>query len=73
MLHEIEGYRHEDISQLLGISSGASKSQLHKARLRLCTALGAPRWSMRKKLITMRVPLNGNGHRASPRRAEKVM
>jgi RNA polymerase sigma-70 factor (ECF subfamily) len=47
-LHEIEGYRHEDISHLLGITSGASKSQLHKARLRLSIALGAPKWPLGK-------------------------
>lgn len=42
MLHDLQGYRHEDISQLLGITSGASRSQLHKARLKLRIAL-APR------------------------------
>jgi RNA polymerase sigma-70 factor (ECF subfamily) len=72
MMHEIEGYRHEDISNLLGISSGASKSQLHKARLRLCTALGAPRWSARKKLTGMRVTA-ADSRRGSRRLTEKVM
>ena len=40
MLHDLHGYRHEDISQLLGITSGASRSQLHKARVKLRIALG---------------------------------
>jgi RNA polymerase sigma-70 factor (ECF subfamily) len=40
-LHEIEGYCHRDISHLMGITSRVSKSQLHKARLRLSTAFGA--------------------------------
>jgi len=34
-LHDIEGYEHEEISDMLGISVGTSKSQLHKARMRL--------------------------------------
>jgi RNA polymerase sigma-70 factor (ECF subfamily) len=42
MLHDLHGYRHEDISHLLGITSGASRSQLHKARVKLRLALGAP-------------------------------
>jgi RNA polymerase sigma-70 factor (ECF subfamily) len=41
MLHDLEGYRHGDISHLLGITSGASRSQLHKARAKLRLALGA--------------------------------
>ncbi|MBZ5532355.1 MAG: sigma-70 family RNA polymerase sigma factor [Acidobacteriia bacterium] len=40
MLHDVHGYRHEDISHLLGITSGASRSQLHKARVKLRVALG---------------------------------
>jgi RNA polymerase sigma-70 factor (ECF subfamily) len=32
VLHDVEGYRHEEIGTLLGISSGTSKSQLHRAR-----------------------------------------
>ena len=32
VLHDVEGYRHEDISGLLGIASGTSKSQLSRAR-----------------------------------------
>lgn len=32
VLHDVEGYRHEEIGTLLGVSSGTSKSQLHRAR-----------------------------------------
>jgi RNA polymerase sigma-70 factor (ECF subfamily) len=35
LLHDLEGYRHDEIAKILGISEGTSKSQLHKARLRL--------------------------------------
>ncbi|HMA42166.1 MAG TPA: RNA polymerase sigma factor [Gemmatimonadales bacterium] len=35
LLHDVEGYRHEEIAQLLGIVPGTSKSQLHHARMAL--------------------------------------
>jgi len=35
VLHDIEGYEHYEISDMLGIAEGTSKSQLHKARLKL--------------------------------------
>ncbi len=39
ILHDVEGYEHEEIARLLGCAAGTSKSQLHKARLRLRTLL----------------------------------
>ena len=35
VLHDVEGYEHEEVARLMGISVGTSKSQLHKARLKL--------------------------------------
>jgi RNA polymerase sigma-70 factor (ECF subfamily) len=35
ILHDVEGYEHHEIAAILGCSSGNSKSQLYKARLRL--------------------------------------
>ena len=35
VLHDVEGYEHEEIAKMLGISVGTSKSQLHRARLNL--------------------------------------
>lgn len=35
VLHDVEGYEHNEIAELLGCSIGNSKSQLHKARARL--------------------------------------
>ena len=32
VLHEIEGYRHDEIADLLGMAVGTSKAQLHRAR-----------------------------------------
>jgi RNA polymerase sigma-70 factor, ECF subfamily len=35
VLHDIEGFEHNEIAQIVGCSIGNSKSQLHKARLKL--------------------------------------
>src|SRR5580693_6068493 len=35
VLHDIQGYEHHEIAGILGRSIGVSKSQLHKARMRL--------------------------------------
>ena len=34
-LHDVEGYEHKEIAKMIGCSVGNSKSQLHKARLKL--------------------------------------
>jgi RNA polymerase sigma-70 factor (ECF subfamily) len=39
LLHDVEGYTHEEIAERLGITSGGSKSQLFKARAKLRTLL----------------------------------
>lgn len=35
ILHDVEGYEHTEIARIRGISVGTSKSQLHKARMKL--------------------------------------
>lgn len=35
ILHDVEGYEHQQIGQMLGCAIGTSKSQLHKARMKL--------------------------------------
>jgi RNA polymerase sigma-70 factor (ECF subfamily) len=35
VLHDVEGYEHNEIAELVGCSIGNSKSQLHKARMKL--------------------------------------
>ena len=35
LLHDVEGLEHKEVSDVLGIAEGTSKSQVHKARLRL--------------------------------------
>jgi RNA polymerase sigma-70 factor (ECF subfamily) len=35
VLHDVEGYKHEEIAGMLGITAGTSKAQLHRARMAL--------------------------------------
>ena len=35
ILHDVEGYTHEEIGNVLGVSTGTSKSQLFKARAKM--------------------------------------
>lgn len=39
VLHDVEGFTHEEIGVQLGITPGGSKAQLHRARMLLRTAL----------------------------------
>ena len=39
VLHDVEGFTHEEIGEQMGITSGGSKAQLHRARMLLRTAL----------------------------------
>lgn len=41
VLYEVEGYPHAEIAELMGISLGTSKSQLHRARMMLREHLSA--------------------------------
>ena len=43
VLHDVEGYEHNEIAEMVGCSIGNSKSQLHKARLKLRELLKANR------------------------------
>ena len=35
VLHDVEGMKHDEIADMLGVTVGTSKSQLHKARARM--------------------------------------
>jgi len=53
ILHDVEGYEHHEIAEILGCSAGNSKSQLYKARLRLRESLQeALRSDAREKRIS---------------------
>lgn len=40
VLHDIEGYKHEEIARMNGIAVGTAKAQLHRARKLLREAIG---------------------------------
>ena len=40
VLHDVEGYKHREIASMLGIASGTSKRQLHRARMLMRRHLG---------------------------------
>jgi RNA polymerase sigma-70 factor, ECF subfamily len=39
LLHDVQGLEHREVGEALGIAEGTSKSQVHKARLRLRSLL----------------------------------
>jgi RNA polymerase sigma-70 factor, ECF subfamily len=41
VLHDVEGFTHEEIGAMLGIAAGTSKSQLFKARAKMRELLGS--------------------------------
>jgi len=43
LLHDVEGFDHVEVGRILGIAEGTSKSQVHKARLRIRQYLGRQR------------------------------
>jgi RNA polymerase sigma-70 factor (ECF subfamily) len=47
VLHDIEGYKHEEIGRMLGVTTGTSKAQLHRARLLLRRGLSKGEGSAR--------------------------
>jgi RNA polymerase sigma factor (sigma-70 family) len=38
-LYDVQGYKHEEIAEMLGVTTGATKAQLHRARMLLREAL----------------------------------
>lgn len=61
VLHDIQGYDHREIAKMYGHSTGNSKSQLHKARLRLRSLLSCMpqnRGSQDARLQPVRMNLN---------------
>jgi RNA polymerase sigma-70 factor (ECF subfamily) len=49
VLHDVEGYEHNEIAEIVGCSVGNSKSQLHKARLKLRELLKTSRAEKARK------------------------
>ena len=57
VLHDVEGYEHNEIAEIMNCSVGNSKSQLHKARMKL------------RQILRSRRPANAAAHAASARDA----
>ena len=58
ILHDVEGYEHEQIGKMLGCAVGTSKSQLHKARLKLRRLLtGRQKTHQRRARLTPHLKL----------------
>jgi RNA polymerase sigma-70 factor (ECF subfamily) len=57
ILHDVAGYEHEQIGQILGCAAGTSKSQLHKARLKLRQLLTKQTSSQLSKQVSRAQPL----------------
>lgn len=71
LLHDVEGYRHEEISAIIGCTVGNSKSQLHKARMRLREILSNPMCRLKKRR-SQRSAAHGTIHGRAGRRAART-
>ena len=61
LLHEVKGYEHHEIARLLRCSVGNSKSQLHKAKMKMRDLLGWPKAPGAARKATGDTPLAENG------------
>ncbi|MGA8306021.1 MAG: sigma-70 family RNA polymerase sigma factor [Candidatus Acidiferrales bacterium] len=71
LLHDVEGYRHDEIAAIAGCTVGNSKSQLHKARTRLREILRNEGPGSKKRRSRQYAAHDGTG-RESPRRSARV-
>ncbi len=55
LLHEIKGYEHQEIARILRCSVGNSKSQLHKAKLKMRELLGYHKHEVLQEAIEVKL------------------
>ena len=72
LLHDAEGYRHDEIAKMLGISEGTSKSQLHKARFRLRELIDSTKSGSSATTHEMATPEGSTSRRRSSRTASTL-
>ena len=69
-LHDVQGYEHSEIAKMTGCSIGNSKSQLHKARVRLRQLLHEP---LRERTRQRRLEATNAGHGCKlPKRRRRI-
>ncbi len=80
VLHDVEGYEHNEIATMLGCSIGNSKSQLHKARMKLRELLkmnrtirGIPPIGLRFNQFFQYTPASANHYRQTPVRSPEMV
>src|SRR6266511_5793345 len=61
ILHDIEGLQHIEIANILGCSVGTSKSQLHKARMKMRRLLRQPKYPNQPVTTSRGINLNLEG------------
>ena len=66
LLHDVEGLQHSEIANILGCSVGTSKSQLHKARLKMRCLLKQKTHHGRAAKTSPRIKLKLEGLSPSP-------
>jgi RNA polymerase sigma-70 factor, ECF subfamily len=71
-LHEVKGFQHHEIAQLLECSVGNSKSQLHKAKMKMRDALLPKRRIPRISKAKVLVGAKGNALVTNCQRAERI-
>jgi RNA polymerase sigma-70 factor (ECF subfamily) len=64
VLHDVQGFEHHEIAEQLRCSIGNSKSQLHKARMRLRKLLTEPEPAQARQKPERFVPVDGRPTRA---------
>ena len=60
LLHDVEGYQHREVARLMNCSVGNSKSQLHKAKLKM-RALLFPKTKIRRRTAKNSTSAQGTG------------
>jgi RNA polymerase sigma-70 factor (ECF subfamily) len=72
LLHDVEGLQHTEIAHILGCSVGTSKSQLHKARMKMRRLLRQPKHPSQPVTMSPGVKLNLEGLSPSQPRLQAI-
>ena len=73
VLHDVKGLQHLEIANILGCSVGTSKSQLHKARMKMRHLLRQPTYPTQAATTSSGVNLNLDGLSSSHPRLQAIL